>query len=46
MTAASPQAGRFPANEIIGLLDNFPQHNLGESTSRTSCSGSCWIWSA
>jgi aspartate/methionine/tyrosine aminotransferase len=26
-------AGRFPANEIINLLDNFPTHNLGESTS-------------
>ncbi len=35
MTTANPQwTGRFPANEIIGLLDNFPRHNLGESTSQ------------
>ena len=27
-------SGRFPANGIIDLLDNFPTHNLGESTSR------------
>lgn len=26
--------GRFPASEIINLLDNFPIHNLGESTSQ------------
>jgi aspartate/methionine/tyrosine aminotransferase len=32
---ANPQwAGRFPTNAIIGLLDNFPRHNLGESTSQ------------
>ena len=27
-------SGRFPANGIIDLLDHFPTHNLGESTSR------------
>ena len=27
-------SGRFPANGIIDLLDYFPTHNLGESTSR------------
>ena len=37
--AASPTArptreGRFPRNDIISLLDNFPTHNLGESTSQ------------
>lgn len=33
--SALPQrVGRFPANQIIGLLDNFPRHNLGESTSQ------------
>jgi aspartate/methionine/tyrosine aminotransferase len=26
--------GRFPRNEIISLLDNYPTHNLGESTSQ------------
>jgi len=25
--------GRFPVNDIISLLDHFPTHNLGESTS-------------
>ncbi|HEY6509158.1 MAG TPA: pyridoxal phosphate-dependent aminotransferase, partial [Vicinamibacterales bacterium] len=34
MTADAEWAGRFPANDIIGLLDNFPRHNLGESTSQ------------
>lgn len=28
------RTGRFPPNEIIGLLDNFPRHNLAESTSQ------------
>jgi aspartate/methionine/tyrosine aminotransferase len=28
------RAGRFPSNDIITLLDNFPTHNLGESTSQ------------
>ena len=31
--------GRFPANEIIKLLDNFPTHNLGESTSEDAILG-------
>jgi aspartate/methionine/tyrosine aminotransferase len=26
--------GRFPRNDIISLLDNYPVHNLGESTSQ------------
>jgi aspartate/methionine/tyrosine aminotransferase len=26
--------GRFPRNDIISLLDNYPTHNLGESTSQ------------
>jgi aspartate/methionine/tyrosine aminotransferase len=26
--------GRFPRNEISSLLDNYPVHNLGESTSQ------------
>jgi aspartate/methionine/tyrosine aminotransferase len=26
--------GRFPRSDIISLLDNFPTHNLGESTSQ------------
>lgn len=26
--------GRFPRNDIISLLDNYPIHNLGESTSQ------------
>ncbi len=29
-----PRPGRFPRNDIISLLDNFPTHNLGESTSQ------------
>ena len=33
-SAPPQQVGRFPANGIIGLLDNFPKHNLGESTSQ------------
>ncbi|MCU1393223.1 MAG: aminotransferase [Ilumatobacteraceae bacterium] len=27
-------SGRFPRNDIISLLDNYPVHNLGESTSQ------------
>jgi aspartate/methionine/tyrosine aminotransferase len=32
--ARPKRAGRFPRNEIISLLDNYPTHNLGESTSQ------------
>jgi aspartate/methionine/tyrosine aminotransferase len=32
--ATTKRAGRFPSNDIISLLDNFPTHNLGESTSQ------------
>jgi aspartate/methionine/tyrosine aminotransferase len=32
--SGSTPSGRFPRNEIISLLDNFPTHNLGESTSQ------------
>jgi len=32
--SGSTRAGRFPRNEIISLLDNYPTHNLGESTSQ------------
>ena len=28
------RVGRFPRNDIISLLDHFPTHNLGESTSQ------------
>ncbi|MGB8862376.1 MAG: pyridoxal phosphate-dependent aminotransferase [Ilumatobacteraceae bacterium] len=28
------RAARFPRNDIISLLDTFPTHNLGESTSQ------------
>jgi aspartate/methionine/tyrosine aminotransferase len=34
MTGHESWGGRFPANEIINLLDNFPTHNLAESTSQ------------
>lgn len=34
MTENTEWVGRFPANDIIGLLDNFPRHNLGESTTQ------------
>ena len=34
MRTGEAWGGRFPANEIISLLDNFPVHNLGESTSQ------------
>jgi bifunctional pyridoxal-dependent enzyme with beta-cystathionase and maltose regulon repressor activities len=33
-SARLPRTGRFPRNEIISLLDNYPTHNLGESTSQ------------
>lgn len=33
-SAVESWGGRFPANDIIGLLDSFPRHNLGESTSQ------------
>ncbi len=33
MTGRESWGGRFPANDIINLLDTFPVHNLGESTS-------------
>ncbi len=32
--AKATRVGRFPRNEIISLLDNYPTHNLGESTSQ------------
>jgi len=34
MTSRESWGGRFPVNDIINLLDNFPAHNLGESTSQ------------
>ncbi len=34
MTVRESWNGRFPVNDIINLLDNFPLHNLGESTSQ------------
>jgi aspartate/methionine/tyrosine aminotransferase len=34
MTDHESWGGRFPANDIINLLDSFPTHNLGESTSQ------------
>jgi aspartate/methionine/tyrosine aminotransferase len=34
MTGHGSWGGRFPANDIINLLDNFPTHNLAESTSQ------------
>ena len=33
MTSCEAWGGRFPVNDIINLLDHFPAHNLGESTS-------------
>ena len=32
--ARPARVGRFPRNDIISLLDNYPTHNLGESTSQ------------
>lgn len=32
--SGSARTGRFPRNDIISLLDNYPTHNLGESTSQ------------
>ena len=34
MTGHESWGGRFPVNDIINLLDNFPTHNLAESTSQ------------
>lgn len=33
------RAGRFPRNDIISLLDNYPVHNLGESTAQDLMAG-------
>ncbi len=34
MEGVESWGGRFPVNDIINLLDHFPTHNLGESTSQ------------